>query len=253
MNCIQNFRRLLVIAILVYKSETSRKDPDRRFKHWLNFYRLSQTNLPIRIFTDYKSEIQTLNGYPVTSISAIPPISSSNNVLAYGDWLRAELYDIIQQPFVYMDIDCLLLQPIDDIIESVNTGMAMAFNAGEAVVRLTSFFAEDKYEQLNKHFNSGVMVFNRSFKEEYRKQFQDNPNNHNRNWMIYGELIWGDINRKHGSMLDSEYNVLISDVISNHFRPTNPKILHCHGDSVEDVLSLVRWISSSFRHSLNAN
>ena len=88
-------------------------------------------------------------------------------------------------------------------------------------------------------------------KKEYQERFEENPSEYDRGWQIYGELIWHDLNILYGEVLDPSYNILLHDVIKHHFHPGSPKILHCHGDSVKDVLAIVEWVTTAYQDFKN--
>ena len=233
-----------MIAVIVYSIDDS-NHYIKAFRQWLCFYKSSDTKMPFRIFTDHISDITKIDGYPVTKISQQPPLDRLEGGLPYSDWLRSALFDEIQKPFVYIDTDCLILQPIDDIL-NIDKPMAMCYYESDPLERMKCI---DEGRGCKGGYNSGVMVFTENVKEEYRKQFEENPNQYSRQWIIYGELIWGDINRKLGGILDPVYNALIKDIIKGTYFPSRPKILHCHDKSSKAILSITRWISTALQNS----
>ena len=99
-----------MIALIAYKTKiANRPNISAMFQCWYEFYKLSGTTMPFQIFTDFDTDI--IASFPAIAINKTPPYPKDS--LPYGDWLRSELYDIIQEPFIYMDMDCIILKPVD--------------------------------------------------------------------------------------------------------------------------------------------
>ena len=56
--------------------------------------------------------------------------------------MRSDLYKSIQQPMIYMDMDCLILKPIDESYFDFDAKFGMAYGS-----------------LVKKDFNSGLIVF----------------------------------------------------------------------------------------------
>ena len=233
-----------MIALIVYATDDSDHYMNA-FRQWLCFYKSSGTQMPFRIFTDHVSDITKIDDYPVTKIMQRPPLDRVEGGLPYSDWLRSALYDAIQESFVYMDVDCFILQPIDDIL-NIDTPMAMSYYVSDPLERMKC--VNDGLGD-DGGYNSGVMVFTENMRIEYRKQFEENPNGHSRQWRIYGELIWSDVNRKSGGALDPIYNALVKDIMKGTYLPSHPKILHCHDKSSKAILTMTKWISNALKNA----
>ena len=159
------------------------------FPWWLKFYEKSKTSLPFRVFTDYRNSIPELKGHngpriKTTVITAKPPLPPEHS--AYSDWLRSELYEYIQQPFIFMDLDAFILQNCDQILD-LNAPLAMT----------------SKSLNNNNEFNAGLILFKQNYKDLYQKAFNEHPKQHDPG---FGQQVWSDMNKQHGTVMPIHYH-----------------------------------------------
>ena len=102
-----------MIALIFYQGNVkNRPAPEYMFKIWHQFYKASGTTMEFKIFTDPSCSLKSLEGFPLIKLPSTPPYPKDS--LPFGDWLRSELYPFVQQPLIYMDLDALILEPVDN-------------------------------------------------------------------------------------------------------------------------------------------
>jgi hypothetical protein len=200
-----------MIALIAYHPQQERtgrqyhRDYDSRylermFEYWHRYYKLSGTSLDFKIFTDPFSGIENLGGFKVHQLDTDPPITTAT--LAYSDWLKSEIFDVINEPFVYMDLDCIMLKSIDDIFGY----------EGDFLM-----FAE----------NAGVLLFRKSFKEEFQSSLIRRALRRGVVKNRLGEFTWSGIKQIHGGDLPYMYNYRGGDPYT-FFEPVpdDVKVIH---------------------------
>jgi len=187
-----------MIALLIYEGKQgSTEKYEEQFNWWHKYYQKSGTKSDFRIFTDEHSEIETLGGFPVTSIKSSCPIPIKHEWATYGDWLIADLYSAIEKPFVYLDLDCIAvssLDPLCKIAETMTTKLAMA--------------------RMGDRWNSGLICFRESVYDLYHEFFLDPKclstllkEGLDGSQYLYGENTWGRLCEAMGMELDTRWNV----------------------------------------------
>jgi hypothetical protein len=204
-----------MLALIIYKDQNgSIEKYKEQFFYWYKYYMDSGTKSEFKIFTDEFSDITQLGDFPVFKIKNTCPINIHHKWATYGDWLRADLYTMINKPFVYIDFDCIPMQSLDPlchIAETMETPIATA--------------------RLNGAWNSGVICFKESVLWLYSKFFFDQHSlslllSDDRRYSspyLYGENTWGRLCEAIGTELDTSWNV------DWQCPSSDMKILHLYG------------------------
>lgn len=226
-----------MIALIIYKSHFERPsfslDIITQFQCWHEFYKISGTTMPFRIFTDAIDSVD-IPQFETTIIHNTPPCSK--NTLCYGDWLRSELFSIIQSPLIYMDLDCLILKPVDERYFDFDKPIALT-------------------QAFDGSYNCGLIVQKENIKDIYQNQFVNNPNKYDKYQLTYGQLIWSDINKDIGHKLPIEYHTLVSHMYRGYMSD-KIRILHCFNDSITRTLGMASLFSDEHKEvykNLNLN
>lgn len=188
-----------MIALLIYKDKQGSSEKyEEQFKWWYKYYLKSGTKSNFRLFTDEHSGIKTLGGFPVTPIKSSCPISVKQKWATYGDWLRADLYSVIKEPFIYLDLDCIAISSLDQLCE-----MAKTMAAPLAMARM------------GYGWNSGLICFREDLRDLYHDFFLDlhclltllTDDLRHGSQYLYGENTWGRLCEAIGIELDIRWNV----------------------------------------------
>ncbi len=218
-----------MIALLIYEGRVpGRPKAQKIFELWHRHYQLSGTKMPFKIFTDVESSIDL--GFAPIRIKSKPPVS--RDCLTYGDWLRSELFDTIQEPFVYMDLDCLLFRPLTEEIFNIPQKMGMArdiFHERRTGIR---------------EFNSGVLVFKENVKKLYQTTFEINPNDEDQETAYYGQHIWSYVNRIVGTQIGTKYNYLINLLFAKKVVPEDTIVIHFTGGTLTAIVAMLTAFAS---------
>ncbi len=222
-----------MIALILYDADIpGYSDIKDKFDTWYYYYRRSKTEMKFQIFTDQLTynRLPKIREFPTIPMPAIVPNSIDRDSLLYGDWLRSELYDMISHQFLYLDIDCLILRPIDDIFTGLHKNVHMApNNLGQTLP-----------------YNNGVIIFNSNVK----KMFQDkclagleSRTDHDKR-DIYGLHVWSDICKTVGGSLHPKYNFSptylwdIEREPDKYKIPDDIRILHCAVNFYDNIIKL---------------
>ena len=213
-----------MIALLIYKGKTHSIDTYQNILNiWLKYYKKSKTTIPFRIFTDDESHITSIAGHKTTSLSWDFPIKVDKIYATYADVLKAKISRVMKKPFIYIDIDCIPIAPLDElyyIMENQTKPIAMA--------------------RMMENLNSGIMCVKEDIYQTYTKEFfnphllsnllTDNVAKSNK--YLYGEQVWANVCKCYGEELDPAWNV-------SWKRPTKyMKAFHLHSNAASTFFSM---------------
>lgn len=213
-----------MIALLIYKGKTHSVDNYKKMlKIWIEHYRLSNTTLPFRIFSDSDSDIKSIYGKEVTPIFWDFPIRINKAYATYADVLKAKISSIIKEPFIYIDVDCIPICPLNELFNIMN-------NSTKSILMA----------KMIDNLNSGIMCIKEDIYDIYTKEFF-NPqllsnlltdNKYNSNPYLYGEQVWSSVCKLHGEELDPEWNV------SWKYPSKTMKAFHLHSNAAITFFSM---------------
>lgn len=206
-----------MIALIVYESKISKRPDIRKmFEIWYEFYKNSGTKMAFRIFTGPDSDIEDMEGFPVTKIMQPVPVSKNKNrsCLAYGDYLRASCYAMVQQPVIYMDIDTLILRPLDPLLSTEVKTIGMCSN--------------ERPSKRRGKVTCSLILFKADVQHRYHELFCQNFEDFTKptklkKARVYGQRIWNALFDECGTLLPPTW-------ITSRKRTTKDmNVIHLHG------------------------